>query len=54
MEVTSDRNAILHWNRSLTLCKQHHRGSAVLAVYKMETKLSMFFIIVQPAKVTGI
>lgn len=54
MEVMSARNAILHWNRSLTLCKQHHRESAVLVVYKTETKLSTFFIIVQPAKGAGI
>lgn len=39
----------------LTLCKQHHRGSAGLVVHKAETKLSMLFflIVVQPAKGAG-
>lgn len=54
MEITSARNAILNRNKSLTLCKQHHRGSAVLVVYKTETKLSTFFMIVQPARGAGL
>jgi len=54
METMSARDAILHRNKSLTLCKQLRRASAVLVIYKTEIKLSTFFIIVQLAKDAGI